>query len=349
MSKSEKEMESKMNHMSFAEQVSAAKNQSHWTVKQRNHLRRLIKKGATIAYWLSDAHGRPSNNVQDHMKAKNWTAYPGLVQVVKGPLELCTENALHGTFEPHKWAGCRVWLCGFIGPIDSKENKIGSLHREIIGEIMPEEALTPSIGIKVGRKDLRSSDLNHANLTYANLSNADLSHSDLSNASLVSADLYCANLSNADLRRTNLSNADLRGAILSNANVSHSNLRGARLDCANLRSADLRYASLYSANLHSATLSNANLSHSNLSNANLSNANLSNANLSHANLSHSNLSNVDLSYTDFSNVDLSYANLHRADLSYTNFSNVDLSFARWNHNYPPPSGWTFHESRLVKK
>ncbi len=181
--------------MTFKEEVIAAKNQSHWTAKQRNHLRRLQKQGAVIAYWLSDAYGRPSNNVLDYSKAKNWTAKPGLVQKVDGPLVECSEKALHATFEPHKWVGSRVWMVGFLGEVKHLENKVAGLHREIIGEIMPEEAITPSIGVKLGRKDLSGADLRSADLYSANLYSANLSSANLSSADLRSANLSYANLS----------------------------------------------------------------------------------------------------------------------------------------------------------
>ena len=185
--------------MTFKEEVIAAKNQSHWTSKQRNHLRRLQKQGAVIAYWLSDAHGRPSNNILDSLKAKNWTAKPGLIQKVDGPLVECSEKALHATFEPHKWVGSRVWMVGFLGEVKYLDNKIAGLHREIIGEIMPEEAITPSIGVKLGRKDLSGADLYSANLSYADLYSADLYFANLIYANLSYANLYSANLISANL------------------------------------------------------------------------------------------------------------------------------------------------------
>lgn len=40
--------------MNRKEEIAAAKSQSHWTARQRNHLRRMVKIGATIAYYNTD-------------------------------------------------------------------------------------------------------------------------------------------------------------------------------------------------------------------------------------------------------------------------------------------------------
>lgn len=91
-----------------------------------------------------------------------------------GELKICTENALHGTFEPHRWKGVRVWVAGFLGEIQRKENKVGSLHREIIGEVFPETCLSESVGVRIGMTNLEGADLRGANLRGANLWGADL-------------------------------------------------------------------------------------------------------------------------------------------------------------------------------
>ena len=191
--------------MSFKEDVLAAKNQSHWTAKQRNHLRRMQKASAVFAYYLTDSHGRPSNHKFNNiLDARKWTVKPGIIQRVDGPLVACSENALHATLEPHKWVGNRVWVVAFLGEVKYLNNKIAGLHREIIGEVMPEEALSPSVGVKLGRKDLGGADLSSADLRSANLIYADLRSANLSYANLSYADLRDANLSSADLRDANL-------------------------------------------------------------------------------------------------------------------------------------------------
>ena len=285
--------------MAFIDDVNAAKNQTSWTAKQRNHLRRMQKAGAVFAYYLTDSYGRPSNcNIDNLLDRKKWTVKPGIVQKVNGPLEECSKNALHATLEPHKWIGNRVWVVAFLGEVKRLDNKIAGLHREIIGEVMPEEALSPSVGVKLGRKDLNSADLRDAHLIYANLNCADLSYANLNYADLRSANLYSANL------------------------------RSANLIYANLDSADLSYANLRSANLDSANLSSANLSYADLSYANLDSANLDSGNLDSA----------DLSYADLSYANLSSANLIYADLRSANLISADLRSANWNTNFPVPSG-----------
>jgi len=257
--------------------------QTGWTPRQKNHLRRLMRSGAEIAYVVTDRHGRPANGGPSN---REWQVRAGLVQKIDGPLKICTKNALHGTLQPHRWKGERVWLAGFVGELQREEDKIGCLHREIIGEIYPECALSESVGIRIGRRDhlsgadLSGADLSGAYLSCANLSGADLSGANLSGANLSRANLSCANLSWANLSCANLSGANLSCAYLSRADLSRANL-----SCANLSCADLSRANLSRADLSCADLSRANLSCANLSWANLSWANLSCANLSCANLS----------------------------------------------------------------
>lgn len=122
--------------------------QTGWTPKQRNHLRRLIKSGATIAYVVTDRHGRPSNGGP---ATRAWQVRPGLIQRVQGPLELCGPRALHGTLSPHKWRGERVWVAGFVGEVRREDDKLGSLQREIVGEVYPECAVSDGVGARLGR------------------------------------------------------------------------------------------------------------------------------------------------------------------------------------------------------
>jgi hypothetical protein len=240
-----------------------------WTAKQRNHLRRCIKRGDLIAYWCSDAHGRPANHTLEPMMARDWTARPGLVQEVAGCGErgkeqvvACSQWGLHATLEPHHWKGSRVWVVALVGEVAHESAKFAALQREIIGEVFPECATDCSVGVRIGRKDLSG----------ANLYGADLSRADLSGANLSQANLSRANLSRANLSRANLSGANLYGADLSRADLSGANLFGADLSGANLYGADLSRADLSRAYLSGANLSQANLSVANLSRANLSGA-----------------------------------------------------------------------------
>jgi hypothetical protein len=93
----------------------------------------LEASGAKIAFWRSRKDGRPANGGNAE------PAYPGLVQKVKGPLELCSPRCLHATYNPPKWQGERIWLVALIGEVKEDENKLGALEREIIAEITPKE------------------------------------------------------------------------------------------------------------------------------------------------------------------------------------------------------------------
>ncbi len=226
-----------------------------WTLEQRAHLNALIAHGATIAYYNTDAHGRPANLPPD-VSGVGWEVKVGLVQKLPpGPLKLCSERALHATLKPHMWKGNRVWLVGLLGEVrEDGGNKFGSLHRENIGEILPEHCFDPSVLCRLGQKELPGADLSGAYLSGANLSEANLSGADLSRANLSEANLYGANLYGANLYGANLSGADLYEAYLYGANLSGADLYEAYLYGANLSGADLSRAYLSGANLSGADL-----------------------------------------------------------------------------------------------
>ena len=229
---------------------------THWTETQQSRLSDLMNDpSVTISYWCSDQHGMPANG------GSSEAVHPGLIQEVSGPLQICTEKALHATTFPHKWKGSRVWIVALFGEVQKENDKFGSLKREIIGDILPNECLEDSVGARIGRKDLsgadlyeanlRGANLNGANLNGANLRGANLYRADLSGASLNEANLYGANLSGANLYGADLNGADLSGADLIGANLYRVNLSGANLSGANLRGANLSGADLIGAYLGS--------------------------------------------------------------------------------------------------
>src|SRR3990167_1599572 len=238
---------------------------SSWNCEQVERMNVLANDPAMkLAFYCSDQHGRAING-----GTKNLICYAGAIHELVEPLELCG-NALHATYTPHHWRGCRVWVVALQNSrIDG--NKLGALYREIIGEILPEDCISASIGVRIGLLNLSG-----ASLTNANLSNANLSNVNLWNANLSYANLWNANLSNANLSNVNLWNANLWNADLLYANLSYANLSYANLSNVNLWNANLSYADLSYANLSNVNLSNVNLSYANLSYANLSNVNLSN-------------------------------------------------------------------------
>ena len=131
----------------------------HWTAAQQSRLSDLMNDpSVTISYWCSDQHGIPANG------GSSEPVYPGMIQEISGPLEICTKQALHATTFPHQWKGSRVWIVALFGEVQKRDDKFGSLKREIIGDILPEECLDDSVGVRIGRKDLSGANLRGANL-----------------------------------------------------------------------------------------------------------------------------------------------------------------------------------------
>ena len=84
----------------------------------------------TYGFWKSTQDGHSANGgvvIQP--------AAPGMLQSVKGPLELCTDRALHATLNPEKWKGDRLWLVALHGEVVRDDDKLGALEREIVREI----------------------------------------------------------------------------------------------------------------------------------------------------------------------------------------------------------------------
>jgi len=229
-----------------------------WTPEQSRALTRAIDEGATIAYWCSDAHGYPCNGGRSATPARS-----GQRQVLDSQLEPCSKRALHATLEPHRWIGSRVWVVALRGVVYKDDTKLAALDREILGEVLPHEAWTPSVGARLGRKDLEGADLCGARLESANLRGADFTHANLREASLANADLRGADLTSANLRDACLTRADLRDANLTDANLASTNLA-----YANFEGAHLAYASLVAADLAHANLERTNLEYVDCRNVN---------------------------------------------------------------------------------
>lgn len=83
-----------------------------------------------FGYWRSSADGKACNGGKSRA-----AACPGLVEEIKGPLEVCTKRALHATVKPDKWKGDRLWIVALFGEVDRNEDKLGALKREIIMEV----------------------------------------------------------------------------------------------------------------------------------------------------------------------------------------------------------------------
>ena len=101
-----------------------------WPNKQQQRFIDLEKSEAVLALWKSDAGGKASNG-----GAHTTAVYPGLVEKIDGPLEICTQHALHATMNPDKWKGERVWVVALFGEVQQLNDKYGALIREIVGEV----------------------------------------------------------------------------------------------------------------------------------------------------------------------------------------------------------------------
>jgi hypothetical protein len=103
----------------------------NWPEYQRQRLAAVRQEGAVLAFWWSDSKGHPCNG-----GFYDAPAYPGMFQVVEGPLRLCSERALHATMAPPgRYNGTRLWVVALHGETRRvHDGKIGALQREILGE-----------------------------------------------------------------------------------------------------------------------------------------------------------------------------------------------------------------------
>ena len=102
-----------------------------WTREQQSRWKHLCSDpNVFLSFWKSDSRGLPSNGGRSEEAAR-----PGLVQEIKGPLKICTANALHSTLTPEKWNGERLWLVALSGEMEHQEDKSAALCREILGEV----------------------------------------------------------------------------------------------------------------------------------------------------------------------------------------------------------------------
>ena len=267
-----------------------------WNSAQIARINALVNDpNVTLAFYCSDQHGRPANGGS---KDPKWTCFSGAVHEIEGPLQIC-KNALHATFEPHCWLGSRVWVVALSRFVMHTTTKLGALRREVIGEILPEDCVSASVGARFGLRDLRGANLERVNLSGACLIEAGFSGARCAKSTLTRANLVHANLSGADFTGANLIGACLIGACL-----IRTNLTGACSVRANLSRAVLSRACLIGANLSGADLTGACLIGANLSRADLTGATLARANLTEVALYRANLAEADLSGVDLTNVDL---------------------------------------------
>ena len=101
----------------------------HLPTDAKDRALKLQKSGARLAFWKSDADGRPANG------GAGEAVKPGMKQKVAGPLSLCSARALHATYNPDSWSGTRTWIVALIGEVAEQDDKLGALEREIIAEL----------------------------------------------------------------------------------------------------------------------------------------------------------------------------------------------------------------------
>lgn len=102
----------------------------YWRLIAAPIIKAAVDCAGFLAFWKSDKDGLPSNGGSGAVPAA-----PGMNQEVRGPLKLCTHNALHATLHPDKWKGDRLWVVALHGELQFSDDKIGALKREIIGEV----------------------------------------------------------------------------------------------------------------------------------------------------------------------------------------------------------------------
>jgi hypothetical protein len=88
-------------------------------------------ESVVMGIWRSSASGTAANGGTDITPAA-----PGVVHEVKGPLSLCGPRALHATTDPKAYKGDRWWLVAMHEPVMRDGDKIGSLKRTIISELL---------------------------------------------------------------------------------------------------------------------------------------------------------------------------------------------------------------------
>ena len=86
----------------------------------------LETHGATLAYWKSEQGGKPANGGSGDARTV------GMVEEIPGPLNICTSHALHGTLNPLRWKGDKMWIVALYPPVEKDGDKLGSLKREIL-------------------------------------------------------------------------------------------------------------------------------------------------------------------------------------------------------------------------
>jgi len=101
-----------------------------WIEPLKKRLSELRAEGHQIAFWRSGKDRRACNG------GSNSPVEAGTIETIAGPLEICTQRALHATTIPPKWKGDRVWIVALKGKIQWSGDKCGALCREIIGECL---------------------------------------------------------------------------------------------------------------------------------------------------------------------------------------------------------------------
>jgi uncharacterized protein YjbI with pentapeptide repeats len=224
---------------------------------------------------------------------------------------------------------------------DETINRISALsyffkpYLTVGGDSLSEKKLSPERGyllLAISHMDLDSGCLHkiwsRTSFEWADLRSAELQGADLKGTNLRSADLQGANLQGANLQETNLRAGNLWGANLSQADLTGADMRRAVLSWAGLNGAILNEANLNSVSMISASLRKVEMNNTRIQWADLSGSFLNESNLVKADLFGTILEKAQLYRANLSQVNLRLANLIDANLKEANLSGVNLSEAK---------------------
>jgi uncharacterized protein YjbI with pentapeptide repeats len=176
--------------------------------------------------------------------------------------------------------------------------------------------------------DLKSAQLQGANLTRAELQKADLEGAQVQGAVLKFARLEGALLRSAQLQDSDLGEANLQDAVLTEAQLQRARLGGAMLKSSNLVRAILQGADAGGVQLQSAALVQAQFQGANLGGARLQGADLTNSNLEGADLTLAELQGVNFLQASLKGANLEAAQLQGANLKMAQLQGAHLRGAK---------------------
>ena len=83
-----------------------------------------------VCFWRCNNDNRPANGGDFGTLASE-----GLTETITGPLKICTSQGLHGTLNPKKWKGEKLWIVALQHPVQSDDDKFASLTRVFVKDL----------------------------------------------------------------------------------------------------------------------------------------------------------------------------------------------------------------------